>query len=139
MLKITTTCLAVIAFSACASSALADPCEGDLPTKQGTQFSGLVRYVVDGDGICLGQNDDPNTWIEVRFSDFDAPELNTKQGHVAKKIVEGALSGKEVTCVTSKGRTGRTKSHDRVLASCRSEGRSVVAILEELDTPTGGN
>jgi micrococcal nuclease len=33
-----------------ASPALADPCEGTLPSK-GTTFSGVVRYVGDGDGF----------------------------------------------------------------------------------------
>lgn len=37
-----------------ASPAHADPCEGSLPSRPGQQFSGLVRYVGDGYGFCVG-------------------------------------------------------------------------------------
>lgn len=62
------------------SIARADPCEGRLPSRAGETFSGLVRYIGDGDSLCLGPTVDPSTWIEVRLSDFDAPELNSPTG-----------------------------------------------------------
>jgi hypothetical protein len=44
--------------------ALADPCEGPLPAK-GTTFTGVVRYVGDGDGLCIGPAGQPNRWSEI--------------------------------------------------------------------------
>ncbi len=75
--------LPTIAFGAAimlltASPARADPCEGRLPSRPGQQFGGTVRYVGDGDGFCVGNSADPNTWIEVRLADFDAPELHSR-------------------------------------------------------------
>lgn len=58
----------------------ADPCEGRLPDRAGATFSGLVRYIGDGDSLCVGPSSDPSTWIEVRLSDFDAPELHSPTG-----------------------------------------------------------
>lgn len=54
--------------------AYADPCKAPLPAQAGVQFSGTVRYVGDGDSLCVGRTADPNTWIEVRLADFNAPE-----------------------------------------------------------------
>jgi endonuclease YncB( thermonuclease family) len=122
-----------------AATASADPCEGELPTKLGTSFLGVVKYVVDGDGICVGKDDDPETWIEVRFADFDAPELRTEEGREAKQMVEDKLFGKQVSCTTSKGRNGKTRSHDRVLATCRLGTKGVSDVLNEAGVPTGGN
>ena len=67
-----------------ASPAKADPCEGPLPSRPSVEFSGTVRYVGDGDSLCVGQTDDPNEWIEVRIADFDAPELHRPGGEAAK-------------------------------------------------------
>lgn len=61
--------------------ARADPCEGRLPARAGETFSGVVRYIGDGDSLCVGPNTDPATWIEVRLSDFDAPELHSPTAH----------------------------------------------------------
>ncbi len=51
-----------------ATPAHADPCEGRLP-KEGTSFSG-VRYVGDGDSLCVGPAGQPDRWIEVRLGVF---------------------------------------------------------------------
>lgn len=45
--------IALVLASLWASPALADPCEGPLPAKQAS-FTGVVRYVGDGDGLCVG-------------------------------------------------------------------------------------
>ncbi len=39
-----------------------------------------VRYVGDGDSLCVGKTTDPNAWIEVRLADFNAPELHEDGG-----------------------------------------------------------
>lgn len=66
----------------------ADPCEGRLPSRPSATFAGTVRYVGDGDGLCVGQTADPNEWIEVRLADFNAPELNVPDGPAAKAALE---------------------------------------------------
>lgn len=41
-----------------ATPARADPCEAPLPTEAGAVFSGEVRYVGDGDSLCVGSTGD---------------------------------------------------------------------------------
>jgi len=70
----------LIVGAACFPSwALADPCAAPLP-RAGTVFDGQVRYVGDGDSICVGKTNDPAEWIEIRVADFFAPELNSPGG-----------------------------------------------------------
>ncbi len=85
--------------------AQADPCKaipdkGPAPAwiKPGARFAGVVRYIVDGDGLCVGKTADPATWVEVRLADFDAPELNTPEGRQAKAALSGAVMGKGALC-----------------------------------------
>ncbi|HJS80340.1 MAG TPA: hypothetical protein VJ748_06915 [Vitreimonas sp.] len=73
-------CCVALAVLALPTLAHADPCEGDLPARAGQSFSGAVRCVGDGDSLCIGPSSDPNTWIEVRLADFNAPELNSRGG-----------------------------------------------------------
>lgn len=47
-----------------AGAALADPCEGALPTA-GAACAGQVQYVCDGDSLCVRRLSDPATWIEL--------------------------------------------------------------------------
>lgn len=71
-----------------ATPARADPCEGRLPSAPGQKFGGVVRYVGDGDSLCVGLSPDPQTWIEVRLADFDAPELHDPEGRRANGMIE---------------------------------------------------
>jgi hypothetical protein len=48
------------------------------------KFFRQVRYVGDGDSVCVGTSADASTWIEVRVADFYAPELHTPDGPKAK-------------------------------------------------------
>lgn len=122
------------------TNAAADPCEGELPRQAGVQISGTVRHVIDGDGWCIGQSDDPATWIEVRSSDFDAAELRTPQGRRGRDIAERILLNRNMTCVSSTGRDGRTVvTYDRVFAVCSIEGRRVSSTLRDAGVPEGGN
>lgn len=120
-------------------SANADPCEGQLPSKAGTVFTGTVRYIVDGDGICVGPTSNPNTWIEVRLADFDAPELRTNEGQHAKAVMRQIAMGKQADCVTRLGRRGNTTSYDRVIASCKIEGDNLAALMKRAGVREGGN
>lgn len=121
------------------SPARADPCEGSLPSQPGQQFSGLVRYVGDGDGLCVGNSADPNTWIEVRLADFDAPELHSPDGRRSKAFLEQVALGQTVSCEARRGRSGRVIVFDRVIAVCRVGGRSIGDLLRSLHAPEGGN
>jgi hypothetical protein len=120
--------------------AAADPCEGPLPSQAGVEFSGIVRYVVDGDGWCVGNSAEPNSWIEVRASDFDAQELRTEGGRQGKVIAAEQLLGRHMSCVSARGRNGRSvTSYDRVFAVCRIGDRRVSDILRAAGVPQGGN
>lgn len=54
--------VAVFVCSVAASrAARAEPREGRLPSRAGEAFSGQVRYIGDGDSLCVGQSSDPAT------------------------------------------------------------------------------
>lgn len=122
------------------TAAFADPCEGPLPRRAGAEFSGVVRYVGDGDSLCVGAAGAPaSTWIEVRLADFNAPEIRDRGGAAAKTLLERLAFGQSVACVATRGRNGRVRSYDRVIAACRIGGRSIGALLREAGGVEGGN
>ncbi len=121
------------------SLAHADPCTAELPRRAGETFSGTVRYVGDGDSLCVGNSDDPSTWIEVRLGDFDAPELNSPDGRRSKRFLEQAAMGQAARCTARRGRSGRVIVYDRVIAVCQVNGRSIGDLLRAAGAPTGGN
>lgn len=132
--------------AATASPALADPCkaisdEGKVPAwlRTGSTFTGTVRYVVDGDGFCVGFSSDPSDWIEVRLANFSAPELSEPSGPRAKVTLSELLLGKIVTCVVTTGRSGRTVSFDRVFAVCRRNDQDVGRLMRSAGVSEGGN
>jgi endonuclease YncB( thermonuclease family) len=131
--------LAAAATLGYAAPAHADPCEGTLPTRAGVQFSGIVRYVGDGDGLCVGRTADPNEWIEVRLADFNAPELHTPGGPAAKAALERLALQREVICASEHGHGGRVRSFDRVIARCRISGASLGDLLRQAGVAEGGN
>lgn len=119
--------------------ARADPCEARLPGRVGETFSGRVRYVGDGDSLCLGSSNDPGTWIEVRLSDFDAPELHSPTGRADRDRLARLVRGRVLDCVAVRGRNGRVIVYDRVIASCRLNGRRVGDLLRAAGGREGGN
>ncbi len=120
------------------SLAFADPCEGELPSRAGETFSGTVRYIGDGDSLCVGQSNNPNTWIEVRLADFNAPELNARGGQAVKRVLERIALGRPVQCTAGGGRSNRVISYDRVIARCRINGRGIGDLLREAGAEEGG-
>lgn len=130
---------AAIAALCYTAPAHADPCEGTLPTRAGVQFSGIVRYVGDGDGLCVGRTADPNEWIEVRLADFNAPELHTPGGPAAKTALEHLALQREVICTSERGRGGRVRSFDRVIARCRIGGATFGDLMRQAGVAEGGN
>jgi len=119
--------------------ALADPCEGPLPRTAGAEFSGVVRYVGDGDSLCIGSSSDPTTWIEVRLADFNAPELHADGGAAARTALERLAMGQNTQCVATRGRNRRVVSYDRVIATCRIGGRRIGDALRAAGAREGGN
>lgn len=113
------------------TAALADPCTAPLPPP-GTSFSGTVRYVGDGDSICVGSSSAASTWIEVRVADFYAPELHTAAGPKAKAAMERVAMGRTVQCVAGK------RSYDRVVAECSLNGTSLGYLMRGQGVTEGG-
>lgn len=111
--------------------AAADPCTAPLPA-QGTTFSGQVRYVGDGDSLCVGQSNKPSTWIEVRVADFYAPELHSPGGPQAKAALERIAMGHTAQC------TAGRKSYDRVVAQCFIGGLSIGDSMRNAGIQEGG-
>lgn len=109
----------------------ADPCEGALPA-QGVHFTGVVRYVGDGDSLCVGAEKRPDQWIEVRLGDFYAPELHARGGAAARQRLEALVRGKPLSC-----RAGR-QSYDRVIGYCTLDGRSLGSLLRKGGGIEGG-
>lgn len=128
-----------IAMIASPTVALADPCEGRLPSRAGETFGGIVRYIGDGDSLCVGRTTDPREWVEVRLADFDAPELQERDGRRAKDTLSRLIRGRPVECTAVRGRSGRVTSHDRVIATCRHNGRRIGDLLRAQNAPRGGN
>lgn len=126
----------IVALAAClagvwASPAHADPCTGALPAR-GVTFSATVRYVGDGDSLCVGPAGRPDRWIEVRLADFYAAELNEPGGREAKRRLQRLAMGRALVC-----RAGR-RSYDRVVANCRLKGRPLGALLRAAGGTEGG-
>lgn len=109
----------------------ADPCEGPLPAA-GTRFSGVVRYVGDGDGLCLGPANRPERWVEVRLGDFYAPELRAPGGAAARQRLVRLVMGKTLSC-----RAGRI-SYDRVIGYCTLDGVPLGELLRRAGGSQGG-
>lgn len=119
-----------------ASPALADPCEAPLPAR-GEVFSGPVTYIVDGDGLCVGKE---RGGIEVRLGDFDAPEISELSGEKAKAALRKIAYGKTVICTPCEGarNPARCTSYDRVIATCRLDGKRLGDLMREAGVIEGG-
>ncbi|MBP7703771.1 MAG: nuclease [Caulobacter sp.] len=127
-----------------ASPALADPCKaipdrGPAPSWARPDYSvtGPVRYVADGDGLCVGASPDPATWVEIRLADFYAPELREPGGAAAKAMLVRVTRGRIVTCTAVRGR-GRTVTYDRLIAVCRLDGVSLGDLMRRSGIAEGG-
>jgi endonuclease YncB( thermonuclease family) len=123
----------VLGLAACtwAAPAYADPCEGRLPPN-GARFEGIVRYVGDGDGLCVGSKGRPDQWIEVRLGDFNAPELNEAGGQRAKRLLASVVMGRPLVC-----KAGR-RTYDRVVGHCTLGGRPLGDVLRARGGVEGG-
>lgn len=121
-----------------ASAAHADACEAPVRGfKPGDRISGVIRYAGDGDSLCIGPNQDPNTWIEIREARWFAPELNEPGGREAKRVMD-RLVGHRAACTVERGQNGKTSSYDRVIAACRVDGLPIGAIMQAAGIQAGG-
>lgn len=68
--------LAALAWTA-AEAAVADPCTAPVSGfRAGETVHGVVRYIGDGDSLCVGQSADPASWVEVRLANwFGSPPV----------------------------------------------------------------
>ncbi|MDZ4373404.1 MAG: nuclease [Phenylobacterium sp.] len=96
-------------------------------------FSGPVTYVGDGDSLCVAIGASPAEWVEVRVSDFYAPELREPGGREAKAALERIAKGREVECQAIR------QSYDRVVALCTLEGRTLGDLMRAAGVSEGGN
>jgi endonuclease YncB( thermonuclease family) len=115
-----------------AGAALADPCTAPLPAK-GTVFTGKVRYIGDGDSLCVGKTSNPSEWIEVRVADFYAPELHSPEGPAAKAALKRIAFGHTVSCVADH------RSYDRIVARCVTSEGSIGDLMRKTGVREGGN
>lgn len=115
----------------CATPAIADPCEAKLPRK-GAVFSGVVRYVGDGDSLCVGKTKDPSTWIEVRVENFYAPELHDEGGKEARDTLRRLVLGKKATCIAN------NRTYDRIVATCSVGGITIGDLMRRNGIKEGG-
>lgn len=122
-----------------AGSVAADPCMaipdvGPTPSNlsPGSEFRGVVAYVGDGDSFCVALGPQPDAWVEVRLSDFYAPELTAAGGPEAKAALEDAVLWKRATC------TAENRTYDRIAARCTVEGRPVPELLRAAGIKEGG-
>ncbi|WP_228445806.1 hypothetical protein [Terricaulis silvestris] len=90
------------------------------------------------DMFYVWESDDPNTWIEVRLADFNAPELNASGGAAAKSALERIAMRRTAQCIAGGGRSRRVISYDRVIATCRISGRRIGDLLREAGAEEGG-
>jgi micrococcal nuclease len=119
--------------------ARADPCkaipdEGPMPSwlGHGAVFTGPVRYVGDGDSLCVSARPGPEGLVEVRIANFYAPELREPGGEEAKEALERIAMGKLAACVA------QHRSYDRVVATCIIEGRDVGEMVRAAGVAEGG-
>lgn len=101
--------------------------------ESGRTFSGPVVYVGDGDSLCVALGPEPQHWAEVRLADFYAPELAQPGGQEAKAALARIAKGRRVECLA------QHRSHDRVVAKCKLQGRGLGALMRAAGVREGGN
>jgi len=140
---VNTKAASIIAGALClvAAPALADPCEANVRGySPGATVAGQVRYIGDGDSLCVGPGPDPSTWTEIRLADFYAPELHAPGGREAKAALERIVRDRRLVCTATRSDRGRqTYSYDRLIAVCTINGRSVGEIMTRAGVAQGGN
>jgi micrococcal nuclease len=122
-----------------ATAAHADPCtaipdHGPLPPRlaPGRIVEGPVRYIGDGDGLCIALGPRPDQWVEIRLADFYAPELGEPGGPEAKRALERLVMNRRLSCRIEK------QSYDRAVGRCTLNGAPVGELLRRAGVKEGG-
>lgn len=102
--------------------------------KSGDVFSAKVTSIVDGDGIRLSNG------AEVRLGDFNAPEWNQTGGRQAKSALSRIALGQNVECTYCEGarNSRRCTSYDRIIATCRLDGKRLGDLMRAQGIAEGG-
>lgn len=74
----------------------------------------------------------------MRLSDFDAAELDSPTGRADRHRLIRIVGGRRLDCVAVRGRNGRVIVYDRVIASCRRNGRRFGDLLRAAGGREGG-
>jgi micrococcal nuclease len=132
--------LAFALLATSAAAAHADPCEAiqenvPLPSylSFGSTFSGPVDVVIDGDSLCLAVAPGSSGLVEVRISDFWAPEFTSPGGPAAKAALERIALGKQASCVAN------LRTYDRIAARCTIGGTLIGDLMRSAGVREGGN
>lgn len=97
-------------------------------------ITGHVVSIVDGDGLILRSGE------EIRLGDFNAPEWNQAGGPEAKAALSAIAYGETVDCTPCEGarRAGQCRSYDRIIATCRLNGRRLGDLMRARGIREGG-
>lgn len=109
------------------------PSVASSPPVPGILTARVVR-VIDGDGLVLRSGE------EIRLGDFDAPEWNEPGGRAAKDALSALVYGKTIACTPCEGarRAGQCRSYDRIIATCRLDGRRLGDLMRARGVREGG-
>lgn len=93
-----------------------------------------VTRIVDGDGLVLKSGE------EIRLGDFNAPERGQPGGSEAKAALSDIAYGETVDCTPCEGarRAGQCTSYDRIIATCRLNGRRLGDLMRARGVREGG-
>jgi len=118
-----------------ADDCVAIPEEGPIPPylAYGSNFSGPVVQVLDGDSLCVAVGDTPLQWVEVRLADFYASELEKAQGGAARDALMRIAFGKRAYCISG------LRTHDRIAARCEISGHAVGDLMRDAGVAEAGN
>ncbi len=86
----------------------------------------------EADSLCVAVGPSPADWVEVRVSDFYAPELHEPGGQEAKATLERIAKAREVECRAIR------QSYDRLVARCALQGRSLGDLMRSAGVSEGG-
>ena len=111
-----------------------DACQ---PLQPGAVLRGTVINVVDGDTFTVASG---GCRVTIRDGGFDAPERGQPGADEARAVLARLTLGRAVLCTVGEGARdpSRWRSHGRVIAVCRIEGRATGDLLRAEGVPEGG-
>lgn len=112
----------------------APPAESAPDGRMPRLIAGRAVTIIDGDGLVLSTGD------EIRLGDFNAPEWNQKGGKEAKAALAEIAYGEDLACTPCEGarNPNRCTSYDRIIATCRLNGRRLGDLMRARGIAEGG-